>query len=356
MQNILELERNLKKFGKFGDFFHKKNEYITVAEINSLVTVRNFATLVADDKIYGLSTLTSATANEATFLSNVKYVRYLKNTKAGYCIIDEKYEHHIPEGVKPIVVADVHYAFAIILDYFYFVPQFLVSPGVDAGAWVDSTANIGIDSEIQHGAVIGKNVTIGKGCKICANAVIGHDCQIGDGTYIGSNSTISYAKIGKNVVIQNGVNIGQCGFGFAHEKGFNHKIPQIGIVIVGDNVEIGSASCIDRGALEDTVIGDNTKIDNLVQIAHGVKIGVGCFIAAQVGIAGSTKIGNYVQIGGKAGIIGHIEIGDQVQIAAHSGIAKSVENGTAVAGCPAMPIAEWRKSVMIIKRLATRGD
>jgi UDP-3-O-[3-hydroxymyristoyl] glucosamine N-acyltransferase len=306
------------------------------------------------DRICGLDTLTGAEREEATFLSNLKYKNDLGKTKAKYCLVNRNHVQYIPPEVIPIIVGNVQHAYAILLNHLYSVPQFLVEPGVAAEAWVDPRAKIGSGTEIQCGARIGDGVVIGNNCKICANVVINHGCQIGDRTYIGANSSVSYAKIGADVIIQNGVNIGQCGFGFYHHAGFNYKIPQLGLVIIGNDVEIGSGTCIDRGALEDTVIGDNSKLDNLVHIGHGVSVGSGCFITAQAGISGSVKIGNYVQIAGKAAIAGHLTIGNGVKIAACSGVTKNLGDGATVGGFPAMPIEDWRRTTVAVKKLIKR--
>jgi UDP-3-O-[3-hydroxymyristoyl] glucosamine N-acyltransferase len=354
MQTILQLDGGAEGTWASGDFFRRRREHVTIAEVASFLRIENIESLYGDGKITDLKTLSSAGRDEVTFFLNPKYVNDLKTTRAEYCLIDGKNVHMVPDLVEPIIVQNVHYAYARILDCLYLVPQFLVRPSISTRAWVDPTAEIGSGVEIQPNVYVGERVKIGNNCKICTNVTINHNCQIGDRTYIGPNSVLSYARVGSDVVIQNGVNIGQCGFGFAHEKGFNYKIPQIGLVLIGDDVEIGSGTTIDRGALDDTVIGNNTKIDNLVQIAHGVKIGMGCFLAAQVGIAGSTKIGNHVQMGGKVGVVGHLTIGDGAKIAAGSGVAKNVAEGTSVGGCPAMPINDWIKSTVVLKNLARR--
>ncbi|MDR1494804.1 MAG: UDP-3-O-(3-hydroxymyristoyl)glucosamine N-acyltransferase [Rickettsiales bacterium] len=356
MQNIIQLAKDLSGAKVFNGFFRRRCEYITLGKINGLVAVKNIEDLDKEDRVYDMKVLSSAGKGEITFFMNPRYAKDMETTKASYCLVGRDNVRLLPAGVRAVVVDNVHSAYAKTLDYLYFVPQFMLKPSIATGAWVDPTAEIGSDVEIQQNSYVGERVKIGNGCKICANVVIGHDCQIGNGTYLGPNSTISYAKIGANCVIQNGANIGQCGFGFAYDKGFNYKIPQIGLVIIGDNVEIGSSTCIDRGALEDTVIGKDTKIDNLVQIAHGVRVGIGCFMAAQVGIAGSAVIGNYVQIGGKAGILGHISIGDGAKIAACSGVAKSVAAGAVVAGIPAMVMGDWLKSTVVLKKLVRNNS
>ncbi|MDR1426100.1 MAG: UDP-3-O-(3-hydroxymyristoyl)glucosamine N-acyltransferase [Rickettsiales bacterium] len=354
MQEILQLDNGAEEMEVFNGFFRRRHKYITLGKITDFLAVENIDLLNRDSMIFNLKTLDTAGESEITFFMNPKYTKNLKTTEAEYCLINKDNISRAPEKLKLVIVQDVHYAYAKILDYLYSVPQFFLKASVAAGAWVDPSAEIGSDVEIQHGAYIGERVKIGNGCKICANAIIGHNCQIGDGTYIGPNSTLLYSRVGRNVVVQSGANIGQCGFGFAPRIDCNYKIPHVGLVLIGDGVEIGAGSSIDRGVLEDTVIGQNTKIDNLIQIAHGVKIGANCFLAAQVGIAGGTSVGDYVQMGGKVGIAGHLKIGSRVKIAAYSGVTKDIEDDAAVGGYPAMPIGDWKKSTVILKKLIRR--
>ena len=349
MQKVLR--SNISKFSTFNKFFIKQVEYITIDDLSKIIDIKNINELDKKLKIYNVTTLDKATKNDISFLSNLKYVDKLKNTSAGFCFLDENHKKYINSKTLPIVVNDPHYSYCKLLEYLYFIPIYLVEDKISEKAYIDKTAKIGKNVEIQAGAFIDKNVTIGDNCKICANAVINHDCSIGDNTYIGANATISYAEIGHDAIIHNGAAIGQCGFGFAHNNGFNYKIPQLGIVKIGNFVEIGANTCIDRGAFDDTTIGDNAKIDNLVQIAHGVKVGQGCFFASQVGVSGSTKVGNFVQLGGQVGLAGHINIGDMTEIAAQSGVMKDIEPKSKVAGSPSMPIRDWHKSTVLIKKL-----
>lgn len=351
MQEILKNKKDVNVFNKFNRFFIKQKDSILISDFNKLIKIKNIAEIDKTKRIYGVNTLQKASKDDVSFLTNKKYIKDLQDSKAGFCFIDENHKDYVPKNTIAIVVDNPHFAFCTFLNEMYFVPLFLVNPGIAENSNIDETVKIGKNVEIQAGVFIGENVIIGDNCKICANAVINHDCKIGNNSYIGANATISYAEIGDNTIIQNGANIGQCGFGFAHNAGFNYKIPQLGIVKIGNNVEVGAGTCIDRGALEDTIIADNTKIDNLVQIAHGVKVGVGCFFASQVGIAGSSKIGNFVQFGGQAGAAGHLTIGDVVQVAGQSGIANDIEKGSIVGGSPAVPLRDWHKSTIIMKKL-----
>jgi UDP-3-O-[3-hydroxymyristoyl] glucosamine N-acyltransferase len=357
MQRILQSRADFEKTTPYGRFFRRRKEYLTIEEIGRLIQLENINQLRSMDKIYDIKVLELADKNELTFFNNDKYLPRLHNTKAGYCLLTDNHKADLPKNVTPLLVKNVYNAYAVLLDHLYLIPQFVVNPGVAAGAFVDSSANIGTDTEIQPGAHVEKDVQVGTGCKICANAVIGYGCRLGNNTYVGPNSTVYHAEIGNCVVIKSNCNIGQNGFGFAPQKGFNYKIPHRSHVEIGDYVEIGSSTCVDQGVLENTVIASHTKIDNLVQIAHGVKIGSGCFIAAQVGIAGSAVIGDHVQVGGKAGIANHVKIGSGVQIAACSGVTKDLEENTVVGGFPAVPIKEWQRSIALLRKLAkNRGN
>lgn len=351
MQEVLSNKVMGENFSPYREFFYKKKEFVTLDELLELTEIINADSINPQDKIYGVETIAKAKSGEATFLSNSKYLEELKNTRAEFCIVDEKHKDILPQTTKIIIVKNPYYVYTLLLNLLYAVPNFILEPKISDKATISNTAKLGNNIEIQAGVVIEDGAEIGDNCKICSNTVIGRNCVIGNNSYIGSNTTILYSKIGQNVIIHNNTSIGQCGFGFVYENGFNYKIPQLGIVEISDYVEIGSCVTIDRGAQNNTKIGKCTKIDNLVQIAHGVQIGDGCFFAAQVGIAGSTTVGNYVQLGGKAGIAGHIKIGDMAQVAASSGVMKDVENGSVVAGAPAMPIRDWHKTTILLKKL-----
>ncbi len=344
-----------KKREKFNQFFEKKMDYAKLEDVIFLTKSNVREDYDKDKKIYNITTLKNATENDISFLTNSKYIEDLKNTKAYAVFVDEKTAEKVPEGILPLIHENPHLAYTICLNALYSVPLFKKSGGISRKAHVAWSAKIGKNVEIQDGAYIDKNVVIGDNCKICANAVIYHGCKIGEKTFIGANSVISYSNIGKECIIHNGAMIGQDGFGFVHHKMFNFKIPQIGKVEIGDYVEIGANTCIDRGALQDTIIGTNTKIDNLVQIAHGVKIGAGSFLAGTAGVAGSAEIGNFVQIGGNSSISGHIKIADGVKIAGASGVAKTIsEPMSSWGGTPAMPITKWHKTNILLDKMTNK--
>jgi UDP-3-O-[3-hydroxymyristoyl] glucosamine N-acyltransferase len=361
---MLEKIKNI--FGKnnneqrivYNQFFTKRLEYMRLEEIVFLTKTQPPMEYDFEKRLENVTTLANATETDISFLTNKKYIEDLEETEAGVVFVPADMVSRVPSGTIPLVSDNPHYSYTQCLNALYSVPIFEKKCGISRKANISWSAKIGKNVEIQAGVFIGERVVIGDGCKICANAVIHHDCIIGDDTYIGSNATISYTNVGRECVIHNNACIGQDGFGFAHDKMFNHKVPQMGRVIVSEYVEIGASTCIDRGALDDTVIGTNSKLDNQLQIAHGVKIGAGCFLAACTGIAGSAQIGNFVQIGGHSAIAGHISIADGVQIAAHSGVAKSIEEPmTQWGGAPAMPAIKWhRLHFMMEKMLDKKGE
>ena len=229
--------------------------------------------------------------------------------------------------------------------------------GIDDSAVVHPSAQIGVGTRIEAGVVIGRQARLGAACHIAANAVIGDGVTLGDNCRIGAGASISHSIIGNRVYIYPGARIGQDGFGFATGPAGHLRIPQLGRVIIHDDVEIGANSTIDRGAGPDTVIGAGCMIDNLVQIGHNVQMGRGCVIVAQVGISGSTKLGDFVVIGGQAGLAGHWTIGTGVRMAARSGVTHHIPDGVEVGGAPAVPIREWRRQVVGIARLGKgKGD
>jgi UDP-3-O-[3-hydroxymyristoyl] glucosamine N-acyltransferase len=208
--------------------------------------------------------------------------------------------------------------------------------------------------KLEQGAVVGREAQIGRGTTIAAGAVIGYRVAIGRGGYVGPAASVTHALIGDRVILHAGVRIGQDGFGFAMGPGGHLKVPQIGRVIIQDDVEIGANSCIDRGALKDTVIGEGTKIDNLVQIGHNVVIGRHCVIAGQAGISGSSELGDFVVMGGQSGMVGHIRIGPGAQIGGASHPKGDVAPGARMGGTPAMPLTEWARQLAFLKRLTQR--
>lgn len=341
---------------EYNQFFKKKMEYARLEDVVFLTKSEAVGDFDPDKKIYSVATLKNAKENDISFLTNSKYIEDLKKTKAVAVFVERKIADKVPKGTVALINENPHFAYMVCLEAMYEVPVFNRNGGISRKAHIAWSARIGKNVEIQDGAYVDKNVVIGDNCKICANAVIYHDCKIGENTFIGANTTISYANIGKNCIIHNGAMIGQDGFGFVHNKMFNFKIPQIGKVVVGDYVEIGANTCIDRGALEDTIIGANAKIDNLVQIGHGVKIGMGTFIAGGVGIAGSTEVGNFVQLGGKVGVAGHIKIADGVQIAGNSGVAQSIEKPmSSWGGSPALPARKWHKLNILQEKMVNNN-
>eukprot|EP00741_Cyanophora_paradoxa_P002637 tig00000615_g2559.t1 len=223
-----------------------------------------------------------------------------------------------------------------------------------SGALVHASAVVHPSATLEPNAVLLPGAQVGEGAHIGAGTVVGPQVIVGRETRVGYGAALSNCSIGERCIIHHGVRIGQDGFGFYHEPGTGavRKKPQLLRVVVGSDVEIGANTCVDRGSWRDTIIGDNTKIDNLVQVAHNVQIGRGCFVCGQVGIAGSVTIGNHVQIGGQVGIAQHLTIGDRVRIAAQSGVTRSLEAGGTYAGSPAVEVRDWRHQVLVLRQLA----
>jgi UDP-3-O-[3-hydroxymyristoyl] glucosamine N-acyltransferase len=245
-------------------------------------------------------------------------------------------------------------AYALAAQAFYPPPP--LRSGMAASAVVDPTARLGADCEIGAHVVIGAGAEIGEASRIDANTVIGGGVVIGAGAQIAANVTISHAVIGARVRILPGARIGQNGFGFAPDPIGHVAVPQLGRVIIGDDVEIGANTTIDRGAGPDTVIGDGTMIDNLVQIGHNVVVGRRCVLVAQVGISGSTKLDDFVMIGGQGGLAGHISVGKGARVAAQSGVMRDIPDGVTVMGYPALPVKEFWRQVATLQQWARKRD
>lgn len=295
----------------------------------------------------GFAPATTAKPGELTFAENASFFAKANSSNASAILVEQEFESSSKTLIK---VASSRIAFAQVLPLFF--PDPTVEPGIDPSAKVASTAKIDSSAHIGPHCTIGENSVVGAKAILHTGTAIGPEVTVGDGCLFYPNVTVYHrCKIGNHVSIHSGTVIGSDGFGYVFDQGVHRKIPQVGNVMVGDDVEIGANVTIDRGTLGPTVIGKGTKIDNLVQIAHNVQIGEGCIVIAQVGIAGSTKIGNSTQIGGQVGIAGHLKIGDNVQIAAQSGVMHDIPDGEKWFGSPAGPDRKTKRVLLAIQQL-----
>ena len=302
-----------------------------------------------------VAALDSAGGSDVSFLDNRKYIDAFTRSGAGACIVAPDLAGRAPRGMALLLSAKPYRGYARIARLFY--PVARPEAGISGAAHVDPEATIGEGCRIEAGAVISRRAKIGSRTVIRANAVIGEGVVVGDDTEIGACASLSHCVVGSRVVIYPGVRIGQQGFGFAMDSEGHVAVPQLGRVIIHDDVEIGANSTIDRGAGPDTVVGPGTMIDNLVQLGHNIQTGRGCAIAAQVGISGSTRLGDFVALGGQVGLSGHLSIGDGVMVAAQGGVIRDVAPGEKVGGTPAVPISQWHRQTVALQRLIkSRGD
>jgi len=309
----------------------KIDKLLKLAEVTNK---NNFEKSIIKD----IKDLSESNKNDISFFHSRKYDLLAKKTKASFCITTENLKDYLPKNCNKIIVKNVLIATAKITEIFY--PESIKD---DFDSTVKDIAKTTFKKKVNYGknVLIGKNVKIGKNCSIGHNSIIEKNVIIGNNCSIGSNTIIRNTIVNNNINILDGCIIGKKGFGFFPDKNKNYRYPQIGLVIIDDNSEIGSGATIDRGSMSNTVIGKNTYLDNQIHIAHNVKIGDNCIIAGQAGFAGSSTLGNQVMIGGQAGISGHLKIGNNVQIAGGSGVIKDIPDNSKVMGYPAKDLKNF---------------
>jgi UDP-3-O-[3-hydroxymyristoyl] glucosamine N-acyltransferase len=319
-----------------------------LSELSALIGA-TFEAGCADPEITGVASLQEAREGDITFFANPRYLAQLRDSKASAVIVAAECQ----ERIAPVLLRVENPSAAFAAAVAAFAPQdILPEAGIHPSAVVDPSVvlgegvSVGPNAVIEAAAVIGDGTIVGPGCLIGREVRIGKECRFYQGAVIRER-----CLLGNRVMLQPGAVIGSCGFGYEFQNGRHVKIPQTGIVEIGDDVEIGANATVDRARFGRTLIGEGSKIDNLVQIAHNVQVGPHTIICSQVGIAGSTRIGAYVTLAGQVGLAGHIEIGDKAVIGAQSGLSKNVPAGSMVIGAPAKPMKEWKQSNFYISQL-----
>ncbi|PVB62659.1 UDP-3-O-(3-hydroxymyristoyl)glucosamine N-acyltransferase [Labrenzia sp. 011] len=309
-------------------------------------------------QIAGVAPLEEAGSGSLVFFDNTAYLDQLRTTTAAACLVAKKHRDKVPEGVAVLVCADPYRSWAKVLAQLF--PDAMVprEPGpavVSERAVIDPEATLEDGVTVEPGVVVGAGVEIGAGTVIRANTVVGRGVKIGRDCVIGPNCTVQHTVLGNRVFLHPGVCCGQDGFGYAMGAQGHMKVPQIGRVIIQDDVEVGANTTIDRGANRDTIIGEGTKIDNQVQIGHNVVVGRHCVLVSQVGLSGSCTLEDFVAIGGQTGVRGHVTIGMGAQVAAVSVVSDDLAAGGRYGGTPAKPVKQWFREVAALRKLAERG-
>ncbi len=337
-------------------FYFEPAQKLTVGDIARLTgaAVRDGAPL--DRPIVNVAPLDRAGPHDLAFLENAKYADQLATTRAGACLLTSRFEKDAPKGMAVLLARDPYRAFVSVMRELYpeaLRPSSLFdAKGVAPGTFVHASARLENGVTVDPGAVIGPRAEIGAGTVIGPNAVIGAKVRIGRDCSIGASATLMHCLIGDRVIIHPGCHLGQDGFGYVFDKGAHLKIPQIGRVIIQDSVEIGAGTTIDRGAIRDTVIGEGTKIDNLVQIGHNVAVGRHCIIVAHTAISGSATLEDMVVLGGRVAVNNHVTIGEGAQIAATSSVNSDIPSGGRYGGTPAKPVKQWFREILLVEKLA----
>ena len=337
-------------------FYFEPARKLTLGDIARLTGAEPLAGAPLDRAITNVAPLDRAGPRDLTFLDNPKFVDQLATTHAGACLISARFEKNVPEGLAALRVNDPYRALVGIMRELFpdaLRPSSLFdAKGVAPGSLVHASARLENGVIVDPGAVIGPKAEIGAGTVIGPNAVIGPKVRIGRDCSIGAGATLKQCLIGDGVIIHPGCHIGQDGFGYLMDKGRHLKVPQVGRVIIQDHAEIGAGTTIDRGAMRDTVIGEGTKIDNLVQVGHNVTVGRHCIVISLTALAGSVTLQDYVVIGGAATVNNHVTVGEGAQIAATSNVNNDVPPGAKWGGTPAKPVKQWMRELFFLERMA----
>ena len=338
--------------------FFPKNPPLTLRQIAEIAGAALPEGADPASTVSGVAPLESAGGNDLAYMDNPKYVDALARTGARACLVSRRFAAKVPAATVALVIEQPYHAYAEILARLYPAAarpgSSFGASGVSPGSFVHPTARLEHGVVVDPGAVIGPGAEIGAGTVVGAGAAIGPQVRIGRDCSMAAGASIANALIGNRVIIHPGARIGQDGFGYAMGRTGHRKVPQVGRVIIQDGVEIGANTTIDRGASRDTVIGEGTKIDNLVQIAHNVVIGRHCIIVAQVGISGSATLEDFVVLGGQVGVVGHVRIGTGAQIAGSSNVNSDVPPGARWGGTPAKPMRDWFREITTLKTLASK--
>lgn len=329
-------------------FFENKGPF-TVARLAEIAGAELSGDSDPELLVADVAPLDQAGAGEVSFLDNRKYVAAFEASNAAACVVSPEFQERAPDGMALILTDQPYRGYARIAHAFY--PADASAAGIHKSAYVDVSAELSGEVTVGANAVIEAGARVGPHVVIAPGAVIGQGVTIGEGTAIGAGASLSHCDIGARCQIHPGVRIGTRGFGFDMSAEGHLDVPQLGRVILGDEVEIGANSTIDRGAGPDTVIGDGCKIDNLVQIGHNVQMGKGCVVVAQAGVAGSATLEDFVVLAAQSGVAGHITVAPGTQLAARSGLMRGSEPGAKLAGNPAIPAKEYFRQMAVLAKI-----